>query len=408
MARKKRAEPGFAEFITLTALMMSLVALSIDTMLPALADIGKELGVHEENTNQLILSILFLGMASGQLLYGPISDSTGRKPAIYLGYALFITGTLFSLVAQNFPVMLAGRFLQGFGTAGPRIVSIAIVRDRYEGSSMARVMSFVMTVFILVPIVAPAIGQGIVVLSGWRAIFGTFLVFALLSIAWFALRQPETLKPENRIPFSFKRMTATIRSILENRSALGYTVTAGLVSGYFLGYLNSAQQIFQEEYALGERFPLYFAALALSIGSASFVNARLLLHHSMQSLSRKALLTIGTLSVAFLLLILLQENHPPLWQLMLYLFLTFFSTGILFGNLNALAMETLGSIAGIGSGIVGSLSTFISLIVGTAIGQSYNGTVLPLTTGFFILSIISLGAMHWAEKEKQLTHHPAD
>jgi DHA1 family bicyclomycin/chloramphenicol resistance-like MFS transporter len=402
MNNETSSAPGFAEFIALTAVMMSLVALSIDTMLPALSAIGKDLGVTGKNTSQLIISIFFLGMAAGQLFYGPISDSSGRKPAIYLGYGLFIAGCLLSLAASNFSVMLAGRFLQGFGTAGPRIVSIAIVRDRYEGSSMARVMSFVMTIFILVPIVAPALGQGIVMLSGWRTIFGTFLALALLSLTWFAFRQPETLKPQNRIPCSLKRMTATIRMILENRSALGYTVTAGLVSGFFLGYLNSAQQIFQAEYALGERFPLYFAALALSIGGASFFNARLLLHHTMQSLSKRALLTISGMSASFLLLILLQASHPPLWQLMLYLFLTFFSTGILFGNLNALAMETLGSIADIGAGIVGSLSTFISLIVGTAIGLSYNGTVLPLTTGFFLLSIASLGIMRWTARMKSV------
>ena len=403
MKNKTGSEPGFAEFITLTAVMMSLVALSIDTMLPALSAIGRDLGIIEDNTSQLIISIFFLGMASGQLLYGPVSDSTGRKPAIYLGYGLFIIGCILSLSATSFTLMLAGRFLQGFGTAGPRIVSIAIVRDRYEGSSMARVMSFVMTVFILVPIVAPAIGQEILLLSGWRTIFGTFLLLALLSLAWFAFRQPETLKEENRIPFSLKKITATVRTILKNRSALGYSITAGLVSGFFLGYLNSAQQIFQEEYAVAEHFPLYFATLALSIGGASFFNARLLPHHTMQSLSRRALQTICGMSASFLLLILLQEKHPPLWQLMLFLFLTFFSTGILFGNLNALAMETLGSMAGIGAGIAGSLSTFISLIAGTVIGQSYNGTVLPLTAGFLLLSVASLWMMHWAESMAERT-----
>jgi len=403
MYNKKTPEPGFAEFITLTALMMSLVALAIDTMLPALSVIGRDLGVIEENTSQLIISIFFLGMASGQLLYGPVSDSTGRKPAIYLGYGLFITGCLLSLSAPNFPVMLAGRFLQGFGTAGPRIVSIAIVRDRYEGSSMARVMSFVMTVFILVPIIAPALGQEVLLLSGWRAIFGAFLALALLSLAWFIIRQPETLEREKRIPFSVKRITATVRIILGNRSALGYAITAGLVSGFFLGYLNSAQQIFQEEYSLGRQFPLYFAALALSIGGASFFNARLLRRHTMQWLSRRALLFISAFSAAFFLLVLQQQGDPPLPALMVYLFVTFFSTGILFGNLNALAMETLGSIAGIGAGIVGSLSTFISLIIGTAIGQSYDGTVRPLTAGFLILSLASLGAMRWAEKKKTVS-----
>ncbi len=391
-------ELGFAEFISLAAMMMSLVALSVDTMLPALSEIGRDLGAVDNNSSQLIISLLFLGMASGQLLYGPMSDNTGRKPAIYAGYGLFITGCLLSLMATTLPVMLAGRFLQGFGTAGPRIVSIAIVRDRYAGRAMARVMSFVMTVFIIVPIIAPTLGQGMLFLAGWRAIFMSFLILAMLTLVWFACRQPETLPKEKRVPFSFKQIMGTVMIILGNRSAMGYTVTAGLVFGFFLGYLNSAQQIFQELYALGAEFPYYFAFLALSIGGASLCNARFVLHHTMQFLSIRALISISALSAGFFLIALWNHGHPPLWMLMAYLFATFFGTGILFGNLNALAMDSLGKIAGIGSGVVGSLSTFIALITGTAIGQSYNGTVLPLTAGFFMLSIASLATMRWAEK----------
>ncbi len=400
LSHKKSEIPqlGFAEFISLTAMMMSLVALSVDTMLPALSEIGRDLGASDNNRSQLIISLYFFGMAAGQLLYGPVSDNTGRKPAIYLGYGLFITGCLLSLFATTLNVMLAGRFLQGFGTAGPRIVSIAIVRDRYEGSSMARVMSFVMTVFIIVPIIAPALGQGVLLLAGWRAIFASFLILALITLVWFILRQPETLTKEKRVPFSFKPVIGSVMIIFSNRHAIGYTVTAGLVNGFFLGYLNSAQQIFQEEYALGAAFPLYFAALALSIGGASLFNARFVLHHTMQSLSKRALLSITVLSAGFSLFALWSHGQPPLWTLMAYLFATFFSTGILFGNLNALAMEPLGKMAGIGSGVVGALSTFISLIAGTVIGQSYNGTVLPLTAGFFMLSLASLAAMRWAEK----------
>ena len=391
-------ELGFAEFISLTAMMMSLVALSVDTMLPALSEIGRDLGVIDNNSSQLIISLFFLGLASGQLLYGPVSDNTGRKQAIYIGYGLFITGCVLSLVATTLPIMLTGRFLQGFGAAGPRIVSIAIVRDRYEGSAMARVMSFVMTVFIIVPIVAPTLGQGMLLLAGWRAIFASFLILALLTLVWFVLRQPETLSKEKRVQFSFKMIIETVMIIFANRNAIGYTVTAGFVFGFFLGYLNSAQQIFQEVYALGAQFPFYFAFLALSIGGASLFNARFVLHHTMESLSQGALISISALSVGFFLLALWYHGHPPLWTLMAYLFATFFGTGILFGNLNALAMESIGKIAGIGAGVVGSLSTLISLITGTAIGQCYNGTVLPLTAGFFILSLASLAAMRWAEK----------
>jgi len=391
-------ELGFVELISLTAMMMSLVALSVDSMLPALSEIGRDLGVIDNNSSQLIISLFFLGLASGQLLYGPVSDNTGRKTAIYAGFGLFITGCMLSLVATTLPFMLLGRFLQGFGAAGPRIVSIAIVRDRYEGSAMARVMSFVMTVFIIVPIIAPTLGQGMLFLAGWRAIFASFLILALLTLVWFALRQPETLLKEKRVPFSFNQIIDTVMIIFANRSAIGYTVTAGFVFGFFLGYLNSAQQIFQEVYALGAQFPFYFAFLALSIGGASLFNARFVLHHTMEFLSKRALISISALSVGFFLLALWYHGHPPLWTLMAYLFATFFGTGILFGNLNALAMESLGKIAGIGAGVVGSLSTFISLITGTAIGQSFNGTVLPLAAGFFILSLASLAAMRWAEK----------
>ena len=380
------------------AFMMSLVALSIDTMLPALSVIGKELGVMKENSNQLIISMLFLGMAAGQLLYGPISDSTGRKPAIYLGYAIFILGCLLSLFAMSFPVMLAGRVLQGFGAAGPRVISLALVRDQYEGRKMARVMSFVMTIFILVPMIAPALGQAVIMLAGWRAIFATFLVIALVSLVWFAIRQPESLEVQKRIPHSLKRLQTTLKEILTNRHALGYTITAGLVSGAFIGYLNSAQQIFQGKYALAERFPLYFALLAFSLGSASLFNAKLVVRYSMHSLCRRALFTINGISAALLLVELLQHHDPTLALLMVYLLITFFSTGILFGNLNALAMEPLGRYAGVGAGVVGSLSTFISLIIGTAIGQSYNGTLLPLTAGFFLTSLISLGVIRWAKE----------
>ncbi len=402
MARKTPQplkKPGFAEFITLMAFMMSLVALSIDTMLPALSVIGKELGVMKENSNQLIISMLFLGMAAGQLLYGPISDSTGRKPAIYLGYAIFILGCLLSLFAMSFPVMLAGRVLQGFGAAGPRVISLALVRDQYEGRKMARVMSFVMTIFILVPMIAPALGQAVIMLAGWRAIFATFLVIALVSLVWFAIRQPESLEVQKRIPHSLKRLQTTLKEILTNRHALGYTITAGLVSGAFIGYLNSAQQIFQGKYALAERFPLYFALLAFSLGSASLFNAKLVVRYSMHSLCRRALFTINGISAALLLVELLQHHDPTLALLMVYLLITFFSTGILFGNLNALAMEPLGRYAGVGAGVVGSLSTFISLIIGTAIGQSYNGTAIPLTAGFFVVSGASLGVMRWTDKK---------
>lgn len=386
-------------------MMISLVALSIDALLPALPEIGHTLGVQRENDNQLIISLLFLGLTFGQAIYGPLSDSTGRKPAIYIGFALFIVGCLLALFATTFPMILIGRVLQGIGAAGPRIVTVAIVRDQYEGRAMARVMSFVMAVFILVPVIAPLFGQLMLLVAHWRAIFGAYLVLALIASVWFTLRQPETLAPNRRLPFSLTRLGLAIREILANRLALGYTVAAGLVSGAFIGYLNSAQQIFQVQYGLGRLFPFYFAALALAIGSASFLNGRLVMRYGMRLLSLTALLTLGGISLIFLVVAAGLAGQPPLWALMLYFLMSFFCIGILFGNLNALAMETLGHIAGVGAAVVGSLSTLISMLFGTLIGQSYNGTVLPLIAGFTLLSAASVGVMRWVEARKQLSQY---
>jgi len=394
---KQKAGPSYVEFVVLMSMMMSLTALSIDAMLPALPQIGSDLNVQNGNTRQLVISIIFLGLALGQLFFGPLSDKTGRKPAIYAGYALYIAGALMSLLAISFPILLLGRFLQGVGVSAPRAVTLALVRDRFEGRAMARVMSFIMTTFILVPMIAPSMGQAILLYSGWRAIFGSFILLAIITLAWFALRLPETLAPENRAPFSLGRIISATREILKTRSSLGYTVSAGLISGAFIGYLNSSQQIFQEQFALGELFPLFFAVIALSIGVASLLNTRLVIRFGMRFLVSWSLIMIFALSLIALLIALLTAGQPPLWLFMTYLMLAFFCVGILFGNQNSLAMEPLGSMAGIGAAIVGSLSTLISMPLGTIIGQSYNGTILPLIVGMAVLAGIAILVVRWAE-----------
>ena len=220
----QRSQPGFGEFVALMAMMMSLVALSIDAILPALPDIGRDLGVVRANDTQLVISLLFLGFAAGQLIYGPLSDAAGRKPTVYLGFGMIAVGSILSLTGTSFPMMLAGRFLQGVGVAGPRTVTLALVRDRYEGRTMARVMSFVMGIFILAPVVAPALGQGVLLFAGWRAIFGFYLGLVVVVSIWFGIRQPETLAPDRRIPFTAARIAAAAREVLFNRVAFGYTI----------------------------------------------------------------------------------------------------------------------------------------------------------------------------------------
>ena len=391
--------PGFTEFVTLIALMISLVALSIDAMLPALPQIATDLGVTRINDSQYVISIFFAGMALGQMLFGPMSDSIGRKRSIMAGFVVFAVGCVMSVMATDFEAMLLGRFLQGLGASGPRIVSIALVRDRYKGREMARVMSFVMTIFILVPVFAPALGQLILAFADWRSIFGSFLLMTLLISIWFWRRQPETLKPEMRIAFSFQQLASDIMAILRIRSALGYTITMGFVFGAFIGYLSSSQQIFQVQYELHNLFPLYFGFLACSIGCASLVNARLVMRYGMRRLSGIALQMICYLSIPFFVLILFYDGHPQLIIFMAYLLIVFFFFGILFGNLNALAMEPLGHIAGLGSAVVGSLSTFISVGFGVIVANAYDQTVYPLVLGFALLGAAGLLTMRWTERE---------
>ena len=393
-----KSKPRFGEFIAGMALTVSLVALAIDSMLPALPIIGADLGVADENGPQLIIPALFLGLVLGQIVYGPLSDSTGRKPAIYAGFALFIVGCVMCAFATSFGVMLAGRFLQGVGAAGPRIVTIALVRDQYEGAAMARVLSLVMAVFILVPTLAPALGQGILAIATWRAIFLVLLGLALIAFIWFWCRQPETLPQERRTPFSLQRIARAIHATCVNRVAFGYTIAAGLIFGAFIGYLTSAQQIFQVQYGVGKLFPVYFAALALAIGGASYMNARLVLRFGMRRMTKMALTGLSGVSLAFLFIAAALAGDPPLWALMGYLMWSFFCVGILFGNFNAMALEPLGHIAGVAAAVVGSLTTLLSLILGTLIGQGYNGTVLPLVGGFAVLGLATIAVQRWVER----------
>ena len=394
-----RPIPGLAEFIVLIALLSSLTAFATDAMLPLLPDMGSDLKVSHENDAQLIISVLFAGLALGQFIMGPLSDSMGRKPLMYAGLGLFGLGSLLSMFSNDFNTMLIGRFLQGLGAATPRVLTMALVRDCYRGREMARIMSLSMIIFILVPMLAPAIGQGIAWLAGWRAIFAAFLLMAVGSALWFGLRMPETLLPEDRTRLSLKEQIKAIKSVMSHRQTMGYTVMVGFVFGAFLGYLNSVQQIMQVQYGLGDQFPLYFAALAGSIGLSSYLNARLVIKYGMTYLSKLAIRLMILCSALFIVIAWFSSGHPTLWLFMAYIAITFLGIGILFGNLNALAMEPLEKHAGLGASVVGSLSTLMSIPLGIMIGHSYNGTVIPLVSGFLILGLAGYATMLWTERK---------
>ena len=387
----------FVEFIALMALTTSLVALTVDGMLPALPEIGRDLGVTNSSDPQLIISMVFLGMAFGQLIFGPLSDGIGRKPSLYIGMSVFIAGCLMCIFAQSFEMMIAGRIIQGVGASGPRIIPMALIRDEYEGRDMARVMSLIMMVFILVPMLAPLLGQIVIYYADWRTIFTCFLVLAVVLIVWFALRQPETLPPEKRKDLKFKTIIGGFKEVLKNRTALGCTAAMGMLSGPFIAYLAIAQPVLQEQYELGLQFPAYFALLSLSIGVASYLNSRLVIKWGMRLLSYWSLVCIIVISTVFAVYLHLTQTEPSLGLFMGYLVIILFFNGILFGNMTTMAMEPLGHIAGVGAAVVGSLSTFISVPFGVWVGHSYDGSVMPLVIGFAGCCTAALVLMNWAK-----------
>ena len=386
---------SFAEYVTLIAMLSSIVALGTDMMLPALDQMGQDFRLAHANDVHYVVTVFFLGMASGQIIVGPLSDSLGRKSVINAGYVIFILGCLLSIVATSWSVMLLGRLLQGVGASAPRIVAIAMVRDEYEGRKMAQIMSMVSAVFILVPMLAPAIGQGLLYFGTWPLIFWGLIVLSVLICLWFVLRQPETLPPEARRRLNMGEIGRGLREVLTSRIAVGYTLAASFIYGAFIGYLGSAQQIFKDVFNTGEAFVLYFALASAAIGIASLVNAALVMRLGMQRLTGIAFVALTILSFGFGALFLAYDGVPPLVLFLIWQLCAFFCVGVTFGNLNALALEPLGHIAGLAAAFVGSISIILSLPLAALGGYLFNGTVMPLVGSFAILGLAACLAMVW-------------
>lgn len=389
------------EFILLMALLMSVTAMTIDAILPALGMIGADLRAVHPNQAQFIISFIFAGMALGQLVCGPLSDAIGRKTILYGALSIFLVGSLLCYFASGMDQMLLGRFMQGLGVSGPYVASVSIVRDRHSGRAMAKIMSLIMMVFIMVPTIAPALGQGILFIASWRAIFIFYVLYAAVILMWVMMRVPETLPREKRIAFRPANIWNGAREVVGNRVTLGYMICAGCVFGSLIGYLNSCQQIFQVQFKVGDMFAVYFGGLALMLGVSSLSNAAMVERLGMRYICVRAVLAIIALSSLFLALHMVVEIK--LWMFLIYAASLFFCFGLLFGNLNALAMEPMGHIAGIASAIIGSSSSILSIVLGTTIGQLYNGTLVPIVTGFLILNLMTLLAMRFAQGGRRIS-----
>ena len=386
------------EFIALMASLMSIVALSIDALLPALPEIGNHLGVVNTSDNQLLITMIFLGIGFGQLLFGPLSDSFGRKPIVYIGFILFIVASIICVTTKNFEIMVIGRVLQGIGLSSPRSIALSMIRDLFSGDYMAKVMSIIVMFFILVPVVAPTLGQWIINIFNWQSVFYFNLIFGVAIMIWFWLRQPETLPKEKRIKFSPYLFIDGVKEFIKYREAVAFTFVSGFITGSFMVYLSTSQQIFQEQYDLAELFPYIFASLAISVGLATYLNSRLVEKYGMWRMAYTAAIAYSVVSVLYVVLFYSGTN-PSIFILLSFFALQFFSVGFLFGNLRAIAMQPLGHIAGIGAAINGFVSTVMAVPIANYIGSFVTTSVLPLFIGFSIFGLLSVSVFFIMKKK---------
>lgn len=375
----------FREFALLMALLMSIVSFSIDAVLPALGEVGRVFELKNNNQTQWVIIGIFSGMTIGQLIAGPLSDAIGRKRILFTGIIIYFLGSLLCFTTQSFEWFLVGRFIQGIGVSGPYVASISIVRDKYSGAQMARIMSLIMMVFMVAPAIAPSQGQLIIHFFGWRDIFVLYMIYATVVGAWVALRLEETLLPENRLPMRLQAFQEGFKEVVSNKTTMSYLLCAGFCFGGFIGYLGTSQQIFMQQFGkTGQEFSAYFAVLAGVMGIASFTNSKIVMKFGMRPICIYGFLSLCLISLIFLGIQLIGVT-VAFWMFMLYACILFLLFGTLFGNLNAIAMEPMGHVAGMASAIIGAASSVLSLILASIIGQLYNGTLIPMTCGFVIL-----------------------
>lgn len=394
----QKREISRAEFIALIAALMSLNAIAIDVMLPALPYMGEALGVTNENERNFVLGSYMIGFGLAQLVYGPISDRFGRRTPLMVGLIIYVIAAIAAAFAPSFTILLLMRFAQGLGAAGTRVISQSIVRDKFGGRAMAEVMSMVFMVFMAVPIIAPGIGQIVLLTGPWEYIFYFMGALGLMIGVWAIARLPETLMPENRRALRLGVIADGFRLVLTNRLALGYGLAGMVLFGALFGFINTAQQIYVDIYGLGALFPVAFAGMAGLMAVSSYLNSRMVRRLGMRRLSHTALLIFTSVAGVWFLITL--AGTPPFWLFFILLGAVMFMFSWAASNMNALSMEPLGAVAGTASSVFGFIQTVGGAILGTITGQVFDGTQTPVAAGYFLLGLAAILFVVFAERGK--------
>ncbi|EJJ25108.1 multidrug effflux MFS transporter [Rhizobium sp. CF142] len=396
---------GFVEFVVTIAIMTASIAMAIDSMLAALPSIGHSLGVTNNNDTQLVIGVFFLGFGASQIIFGSLSDAFGRRNILLGGLACYILGMFAAAATGSFEMLLIMRFVQGIGGAAVRITTMAIVRDCFGGREMARVMSYVMIVFMIVPIVAPSVGQLIITYAEWHWIFILLGIVASILFVWALLRLKESLPPDERIPLSFAAVGDGFKTVLTNRITCGYMIGLTMFTGVISAYVISVQQVFGEVYGLGDWLPIAFAATAGGIAVANFLNGMLVRSFGMRRISHAAMLLFTIISAIGFVAAL---GGTPAFAFSYALFsILLMMFAVIATNFTAISLEPMGNLAGTATAVTGFVSTTFGALLGGGVGQLFNGTVQPLFGGFALFGAITVVMVLWAENGKLFTH-PGD
>ena len=402
----RRAPLGPRELVGMMAMVMALNALAIDTMLPALPDMGQALAAPDANARQHIVTAYLLGTGAGALVYGPLADRYGRRRVLMGALLAYTLIALASAFGTSFAPFVILRFVHGLAGSALGVVVVAIIRDLFEGDAMARRMSLVFLVFMGVPVIAPAIGQGVLMVADWRWIFGVLAAMGAMMMVWVGIRLPETLRREDVVPLSVRAASAVWRTVVLNRSATGHVLAAACAQAALYGYLTSAQQIVADIYDAADRFAAVFAGVAVGIAIANWSNSRIVERFGARRVSQAALILYIALGATQLWLA--QGPPMPLWQFTVMMAANVGLIGFLGSNMGSIAMQPFGHVAGAASSFQSFARMVIAAPLGGLIGQAYDGTLRPLAWGFVGCGVAAAVLVVWAERGRLFRRlHPA-
>ena len=388
---------GSHEFIVLVSMLMALTALAIDLMLPAFGAMRSSFGLPSDSSAVApVVTVFLLGLGIGQPLWGPLSDALGRKRILWLGLAVYGVAAAGAATAPSLEVLLAWRFVGGLGAGAVRVVAVGTVRDRSRGEAMARIMSYVMAVFILVPVIAPTLGSVVLAFTSWQATFWVLVACALLAAAW-SSRLPESLAVEDRIPPDPRRLVLAIRVVLSSRFAMGLTLAQTATFALFASYLATSELLIDDVFGLRDWFPLIFGATALLMGMGMVANPRMLDRYGFRHWLR--LVLTGYLVAVLLLaaIAIATGGQPPFWLFLLGLAPVLLAQGFVTPNLNSAAMMPMGHIAGTAAAVIGSISTLGGAAIGALIDRAYDGTILPFALAGALLGLLGYACYRWSD-----------